>query len=47
MKCPGSNIQTQVSDYNVLMRKAPCPVCDQQVKIMLSKNYSFHAARDK
>jgi hypothetical protein len=33
MKCPGSGIKMQVSDYNVLLGYATCEHCKQKVKI--------------
>lgn len=33
--CPGSGIKRHVSDYDVAVRKAACPICGRKVKITI------------
>ncbi len=33
MKCEKSGLKQIVSDYNVLIKEATCPLCNQKVKI--------------
>ena len=35
MICPGTGRTKHVSDYNVLMKQAPCPMCGKVVKISI------------
>ena len=35
MQCTGSEEKSSVSDYNVITRKAHCPVCGKVVKITI------------
>lgn len=35
MRCPGSEKLHHVSDYNVLLKQAPCPACGKKVSITI------------